>query len=172
MFDCMELLNVYQVVDGHAVPRDGAVAYLYELLKEREQEATINISHYKLPTFKSHGKFVESLPYVHWYLIVNEGVWVGYISATHRNEIGVILAKAHRGKGFGPMAIQQFIAKHEPLFAMPSERSGHWLANINPENHHSQHVFEKLGFKKIQSTYALIPEEEARGKGKEASSKG
>ena len=63
--------------------------------------------------------------------------------------------QAWRGHGIGPAAITELVKMHQPLEAIPGERSGHWLANIAPANEHSKHVFQKLGFKKVQETYQL-----------------
>ena len=158
------LLDVYL---GHTV-RAGAAKFLYELMKERDPE--INISHSALPIYDEHLTFIRSRPFRCWYLIEHRAetpeqaaavggyiapVWCGYVSATERNEIGIVLRKAWRGKGIGPVAVAALIAKHDPLPADPTKRNGRWLANIAPANEHSKHVFQKLGFIEIQRTYAL-----------------
>lgn len=167
----IKLLDLYQA--GQIRP--GALEFLYELMQERDPE--INISHRELPSFEQHRGFVTRRPYRFWYLlaadpqpprddgfggqIAFEPVWVGYISATEANEIGVVLRKLYRGRGYGPAAIQQFMQWHRPNPPAESSRNGYWLANIAPGNEHSKHVFEKLGFRKIQETFAL--EEEPHG---------
>jgi RimJ/RimL family protein N-acetyltransferase len=154
----MSHLNLQDVYVGRLV-RPGSAEFLYELMKERDPE--INISHRELPSFEQHIAFIERRAFRRWYLIdVKEGPfdrlgWAGYVSATHRNEIGIVLKRSHRGMGYGPEALREFIARNEPLPADPGARNGRWLANIAPTNTHSRHVFEKLGFLKIQETYAL-----------------
>lgn len=156
----IKLLDLYQ---GGTI-RPAGLEFLYELMKEREPE--INISHRALPSFEQHRQFVTRRPYRFWYLLERqaegkeEPVWVGYISATHDNEIGIVIRKNYRGCGFGPQAIQALIAIHRPNPAEPSVRSGNWLANIAPGNAHSKHVFESLGFKRVQETYEFIKEED------------
>ena len=59
-----------------------------------------------------------------------------------------------------PRAIKLLMAIHDPLPAIPGERNGHWIANIAPGNLHSQHVFQKLGFRPIQITYEYDPPKE------------
>jgi len=161
----IRLLDLYE---GDHI-REGALEFLYDLMKERTPE--ISISHTTLPTFEQHRQFVTRRPYRLWYMIEPTGTrviatkavgelpvyyWVGYVSATPRNEIGVVLAKAYRGQGYGPLAIRELMRLHEPLPAEPSVRAGRWLANIAPGNEHSQYIFrDKLGFKKIQETYQL-----------------
>lgn len=139
-----------------------AARILYELLKERSGgDPHVNISHLRLPTWDEHVAFVKSRPYRYWYLIraewdgpLREG-YVGYISCTRLNEIGIVLFKARRGKGYGRQALMQFIADHEPLPAIPSKRSGRFLAHINPKNAASIKLFTGAGFAHIQQTYAL-----------------
>lgn len=155
----VKLLDIYQ---GNGI-RHGALEFLYELMKERDPE--INISHSTLPSFEAHRQFVTRKPYRFWYLLERqaegreEPVWIGYISATYANEIGIVIRKQYRGNGFGPMAIRILTQAHRPSPASASVRNGNWLANIAPANPHSQHIFQKLGFRKLQETYMLNEEE-------------
>jgi RimJ/RimL family protein N-acetyltransferase len=163
--NAIRLVDVYRRWD--ILP--GSLEFLYELMKERDPE--INISHSTLPTFTEHRQFVSRRPFRFWYLLEHwpEGaekpLWVGYVSATHANEIGVVLLKAWRGRGFGPLAVKQLMHDHKPRVGEPSVRNPHWLANVAPANEHSKHMFTQLGFRKIQETYAY---EEADHGSKEA----
>lgn len=143
-----------RLVDVYKADREKAIRFLYELVKQRITEPEVNISA-TMPTWQQHRQFVCRKPYRHWYLIEVEGVWVGYVSATDRNEIGIVIRKEHRGKGYGPAAVQELKRLHEPLPAIPSSRRGRWLANVNPRNQHSRAMFEKLGGELIQVTYEL-----------------
>lgn len=147
------------------VPNALVLDFLYDLMKERDPE--INISHSTLPTFKEHVEYVrrDPRPYRYWYVIVAKEDrlrWVGTVSASHRNEIGIVLRGNARGKGYGPRAIRLLMALADPLPAIPGERNGHWIANIAPGNLHSQHVFQKLGFRPIQITYEYHHPKEER----------
>ena len=141
---------------------------LYNLMRERNPE--INISHKKLPTYAEHVAYCNKHPYRYWYLIERllpggrgENETVGTISATHSNEIGIVLFQRARHLGIGSLAINRFMATHHPVEGVPGLVNGEWLANIAPTNTHSQHVFGKLGFRKIQETYARPhPTEETR----------
>ena len=154
----IKLVDVYE--NGKPIP--GAIEFLYEIIKERDPE--INISHKALPSFDEHARFVLDRLFRLWYLIEFatpsniQPTWVGYVSATHLNEIGIVLRKVYRGQGLGPAAIQRMMAMHRPLPAVKSWRSGCWLANIAPVNEHSKYMFQKLGFSKISETHAF-PEE-------------
>lgn len=156
------MIRLLEMYDGNGAPRLHAMEYLYEIMKEREQDPGINISHKGLPSWTQHQAFVLSKPYRYWYLIDHlepggrgDRLWVGYISATHNNEIGIVLQRHARGKGLGPMAIRMFVANHKPVPESSSVRSGNWLANISPSNEHSKKVFTKLGFRLIQHTFSL-----------------
>lgn len=140
---------------------DGA-RILYDLLRERSEEddPSVNISHRRLPPWSEHLEFVRSRPYRYWYFLKAAGELeplkvVGYISCTRQNEIGIALFRACRGRGYGRQALAKFVAEHKPLPAIPSKRSGRFLANINPANAASIRLFTGAGFVHLQNTYAL-----------------
>lgn len=157
----IKLIDVYDR-DQQIGVRKHATEFLYELVKERLEEPETNISHTVMPTMAQHVGFLRSKPYLHWYLIEfkadggpQECLWVGYISATHRNEIGIVLQRRCRGMGIGPAAVREFMKLHQPSPFLASERVGHWIANINPANDRSKAMFTKLGFVKVQETFEL-----------------
>jgi RimJ/RimL family protein N-acetyltransferase len=118
-----------------------SVSFLYELLAEREPEASI--SHRKMPSFEEHAKFVESKPYKAWYVVMVDGIPIGSVYLTHKNEIGIFIKKYYQGQHYGKAAIRALILKH------PEKE---YLANIAPGNARSISLFEKLGFDLIQLT--------------------
>lgn len=130
-----------------------AVSYLYHLLTERDP--SINISHKKMPSFREHERFFNSKPYRFWYLIEVDGSAVGACYLTKKNEVGIAVSSQHRGKGYGLEAVNLLTQRHKPLKAIPSKRSGQFIANINPANERSIRLFRKLGFVHIQNTYRL-----------------
>jgi len=136
----MKLVNVHKCKDAETI--------LYELLKERssEEDRFVNIRHRALPPWRDHVRFVRSRPYRAWYLVFVEGECVGYVSLTRDDEVGIILFRAHRGKGYGPAAVRALMKKHP----RPS-----YTANINPRNERSIRMFAKLGFAPLQNTYEL-----------------
>jgi RimJ/RimL family protein N-acetyltransferase len=156
----IKLLDLYQA--GQIRP--GALEFLYKMMEERQTEPEVNISYKELPSFEHHRAFWTRRPYRFTYLIEPSDYlprddlswqWAGYVSATARNEIGIVLLQAWRGHGIGPQAVQALLERHKPNPAVPSECSGCWLANVAPGNERSRRMFEKLGFRKIQETYAL-----------------
>jgi RimJ/RimL family protein N-acetyltransferase len=171
----IRLVDVYDPTGPGGI-RAGALEWLYELIQEREPE--VNISHRDMPTFEQHRQFVTRRPYRFWYLIeyspdtpelVIAGyvapIFAGYVSATHDNEIGIVLRGEFRGHGLGPDAVRMLIEKHRPNPAEPSVRNGNWLANVAPANERSRRMFEGLGFRKIQETFEFqkSTEEESHG---------
>ena len=147
----MRLTDVYEVPE--------AVDVLWALMVERseEEDPYLNISHRVLPPREKHEAFFASRPYAHWYLIRFGGEWLGYVRVTKRNEIGIALFRPYRGTGHGFEAVKMLIDTVAPLPAIPSERPGHFLANINPKNARSIRLFERLGFRHIQNTLELRP---------------
>ena len=132
----MMLVDVYEI---------SCDIVLYQLLKERP--ASINISHREMPSWEEHQKFVKSRPYAAWYLIMKDRQDIlGSIYLTPDDEIGIFLFKKDRNKGYGQQAFQILMEMH------PRKR---YLANISPGNKQSVKMFENLGFRHIQNTYAL-----------------
>lgn len=134
-----------------------ATRILYEMLRERslEDDPFVNISHRALPPWEQHAAYVKNHIYRAWYLILADGEYKGQIYATKLNEIGIIILRAHRGKGWGARAVRELTAIHDPLAAIPGFRAGKWLANINPKNERSIRMFTGLGFTLKQHTYEL-----------------
>ncbi len=130
----MRLIDIY--TEGESVD------LLWKLLAEREPHQSI--SHKKMPTPAEHHAFVESRPYLHWYLI-DAGDFVGAVYLSKQREIGVGVLRRYRGNGYGRNAILALMEKHP----------GPFLANVNPVNGDSIRLFAGLGFKLLQQTYAL-----------------
>lgn len=162
------LIDVYDDTQPDGV-RKHAIDYLYQIVKERLEEPDNNISHSMLPTMAQHVSFVTSKPYQRWFLIEQQrqeghdadshgALWVGYISATFNNEIGIILQRHARGQGLGRAVVRFFTLSYDPMPASPSARIGRWLANISPKNERSRRMFTGLGFVKMQETFELTQE--------------
>ena len=129
-----------KLVDVYAVP--DPLHFLYGLLLERPKEA--NISHKSMPSFQDHVRFVDSIPYSAWYLIVtNKGERVGAIYLSKQNEVGIAIGEQHRGKGYGALALEMLRKLHP----------GRLLANVAPGNYASHEFFKAMGWKVIQYTY-------------------
>ena len=116
--------------------------FLYELLAERDPIS--NISHRKMPSYYMHASFVDSRPYLEWFIIYAEDDPVGAVYLTHQNEIGIAIMKAHQGNCYGKQAVRLLMQIH------PGKQ---FLANIAPSNTKSISMFETLGFDLCQYTF-------------------
>ena len=133
----MRLIDVYECGDSYRI--------LHRLLEERTPDESI--SHKEMPTWEEHCAFIDSRPYEHWYLIEDgfPAVVYGSIYLTANREVGIFIFSHFRGLGFATKAIKLLRDKHP----------GRLLANVNPNNEPSKHLWESLGGEKIQVTYAL-----------------
>lgn len=131
----------YRLVDVYADL--GAIQFLWDLLKERDFDS-VTLSHRIMPSKAQHIAFVMSKPYKHWWIIFNEERRVGSLYLTHRNEIGIFIAKDSQRLGIGTWALQELGAR------APSVEE--FYANINPKNYPSRDLFRKLGFREYQIT--------------------
>lgn len=124
-----------------------AVHILFELLKERKPEQSIN---FKMPTFEQHEAYVKNRAKTHkcWYLLTVDDcgrkIYVGSVYLTKAREVGVFVFEVFRGQGYASQGITMML-KHWP---------GKATANINPDNYPSIKLFESLGFELHQMTYA------------------
>ena len=100
--------------------------------------------------YKKHVKFVNSRPYSRWYVVNYRNQKVGAIYLTKKNEIGIHIKKEYQGHSLGKYAMNLLIKKN------PKKR---YLANINPKNKKSIKFFTKQGFRLIQYTYEMIPDD-------------
>tara|TARA_B110000438_G_scaffold66398_1_gene66891 strand:+ start:1565 stop:1987 length:423 start_codon:yes stop_codon:yes gene_type:complete len=116
--------------------------FLYELLKYRDGNS--NISHKKMPTFLQHKKFVNSKPYVYWYIILQDNEEIGSVYITMLNEIGLHLKQEFNNLKLEKIILDLLMLKH------PKTR---FLININPKNEKRINFLKKNGFELIQHTF-------------------
>ncbi len=109
----MRLISVYE---GDPYYSAGV---LFDLLEERED--SVNISHHAMPTWEEHFAFVNSQPYIAWYLIESDGAHVGAIYLSKAREIGMFIFKSQRGRGYGKQAVAMLRELHP----------GKMLANVS-----------------------------------------
>lgn len=146
----------------------GRHEFLWKMLEERMAEPEVNISHQAMPTMVEHIHYVDNHPYRAWSLIELRGEWIGSVYLTQRNEIGIQIAKAHRGEGWGLLAVRRMMSIYEPLPGRAGERPRRFVANINPKNAASIAMFKSLGAELIQHTYQLPERGAANGQITEA----
>lgn len=127
------LMDLYA---AHGEDREDWRRALYDLLAERTPEQSI--SHRRMPNWEDHLAFIDSMPYMAWYVLRQSysDAIVGACYLTRQREIGLSVFKAHQRKGYGRSAVEQLMKKHP----------GQFLANINPANEASIALFRSLGF--------------------------
>ena len=118
--------------------------FLYNLLKERNPIS--NISHKKMPSFRSHIKFVSSKPYKKWYVIKMSNNSIGSIYLSYQNEIGFFLKKEYDDVTISNSVIKSFMKKN-PL--------NEYIVNISPKNTKLIKFYKNLGFSLLQKTFKL-----------------
>lgn len=140
MSNGIRLEDVYHDRPGLAMAKQ----VLFDLLLERETWQSI--SHRKMPTWDEHEAFVESRPYLAWYLIRRGQGYCGATYLSHQREVGIAIFRSYAGKGLGESAVRELLRLHPGIA----------LANVAPGNDASHKLFgEKLGGRLIQMTYEL-----------------
>jgi len=127
---------------------ESQIKVLFQLLKNRKH----NISNTSLPTINSHIKFVKNHPYRAWYLIKSNENYIGTTYVMENNCIGISLILDVSNF---PKIIELISKKHKPLKEIKSVRPSNFCINIVPNNKRIESQLNKLGAKKIQSTYSL-----------------
>ena len=116
--------------------------FLYDMLKERD--ATINVTHKKLPTFVEHLEFIKSDTYDAWYIILVESKRVGHIHIYNDDTIGWFIKKEFKGLGFVIPAFEELMRLH---------KRKKYLGRVNPKNYEAQNLLIKLNFV-LKNTYS------------------
>lgn len=151
-----------ELKDVYSYYGTAASGVLWNLLAERPAKA--NISHRRMPSLQEHQAFIDAKPYRVWFLINADLAPIGFgqifgwhsvgaIYATRRNEIGIAILRRFHRRGLARQAITRFVKDVPPLPEISSERVGHYIANISPENEGSHALFEGLGCTLAQLTY-------------------
>ncbi len=145
-----------KLIDVYATHRPEIERFLYVLLAERLEEPETNISHTTMPTIEEHQAFIASRAYRAWYVIATPaGELIGAVNLTRQNEVGIVVQRAHRGRGYAKAALRWIMATHPPLPPIPSKRSHTYIANVRHDNRASIALFESLGARILQHTYTL-----------------
>ena len=117
---------------------------LYDLLKSRIH----NISHYELPTYISHKKFVSSYPYRHWYLISENDNVKGSFYVQKDNSIGIDLQQP---SFLTLREIVNFINRKLIINkSLPSQIPPYFFINVAKSNKEMLDMLEKIGCETIQ----------------------
>ena len=124
---------------------------LYKILDNRDTKDSI--SHTSKPSLEAHIKFINSLPYRHWFIIKRKSEILGSVYVTDNNEISINLLKKNK-KNFNE-TLNMIITNIKPLPGIPSRRSKQFILNLSPSNKYHIKLLHDFGAKKIQETYLI-----------------
>jgi hypothetical protein len=127
---------------------ESQIKVLFKFLKKRKY----NISNTSLPSINSHIKFVKNHPYRAWYLIKFNGIYIGSTYVMQNNCIGIYLVYE---VSYFSQIVELITKKHKPLKEIKSVRPSNFYINISPNDKKIESQLNKLGAKKIQSTYSF-----------------
>lgn len=120
---------------------------LYELLKKRVH----NISHFVMPSFKVHQKFIKHHPYRKWFLIKFDKEYVGSLYVKNDNSIGLNLQK---NENYLVKSCLEFIKKNlKPNPSIPSMVPEYFFVNVSASNYELIKILKKLSLKQIQISF-------------------
>lgn len=111
------------------------IDFLFNLCAERNSKISIDFT---MPALELHTNFVKSNPYSVWNIISSNGIKIGHVYLSKKDEIGIFIKKEFKNNGIGSQALEMFLSQN------PREK---YIANINPENIPSIDFFTKHGFK-------------------------
>ena len=110
--------------------------------------------------FDDHVKFVEDHPYRHWFLVKTDDYYIGSVSISYENSLGIHLFAKY--ETFVGRLIQKICKTIKPLPKLASVRSGNFIVNISPKNKKFEQELEMLGAHCIQKTFKLLNNEKSR----------
>ena len=123
---------------------------LYDLLKKRNY----NISHSVLPDFKTHKKFVENNPYLHWYIFSFNEKAIGTFYIKDDNSIGINTNEPT--KKIINEILDFILDNFSPNKGIPSEIPDYFFINVSQNNNLLKDIVSSLGYMPIQVSYKLI----------------
>ena len=125
------------------------IRILFKILKERK--LCSNISHSNIPSFEDHIKFVKSMPYRYWFLVLKEKEYLGAFYITKNNEISIKLI--NDSDAIFKEILHIIFKNFKPLSAIPSKRNSKFIINLSPNDKFYNKLLNRIGAEKIQETY-------------------
>ena len=105
-----------RLVDVYQAPE--AADLLYRLMQERPAESAI--AHRRTPTPEEHRAFMAAKPYRAWCLVQAGGRYVGAVTLTPNNEVGVFILREFQRRGHARAALLELMRAYQPLPAIPA----------------------------------------------------
>ncbi len=125
------------------------VRILYILLSKRKY----NISHYELPSYSDHKRFVINSPYRIWYLVKKCKEFIGSVYITNENIISINGHKMDIDDY--EIIFKSVLSNHDPLAPIKSVRNGNFIINVNPSNKVLIGFMKRMGMEHIQSSFLI-----------------
>ena len=110
--------------------------------------------------FNDHSKFVEDHPYRYWFLVKNEGCYIGAVNISYENSLGIHLFDKY--ESFIGQLIEKIRNTLKPLPRLASVRPGNFIINVSPKNIKLERELEMLGARCIQKTFQLEENEKSK----------
>ena len=122
---------------------------LFNLLKEREH----SISHKRIPTYKEHKNFINSNPYLHWYVVLSKEIVLGSFYIKNDNSIGININNPSR---IIVNNIINFIKENfKPQKEIPSQIPSYFYINVGETNVKMKDVLTSIGLTSIQVSFKI-----------------
>ena len=122
---------------------------LYNLLKEREH----SIIHKRMPTYKEHKNFINSNPYLHWYVVFSKEIVLGSFYIKYDNSIGI---NVNNPSLIIMKNIINFIVKNfKPQKEIPSQIPSYFYINVGETNVKMKDVLTSIGLSPIQTSFKI-----------------
>lgn len=135
----------FELVEGY----EFQINILYKLLKDRIH----NISHVKVPSYDIHRSFVNSNPYLKWYLVKKEACYLGSLYIKDDNSIGLNLKNADKTT---VLSCVDFVRKNFiPRESSASFVPNYFYINVAATNFELIKVMGELFLTKLQISYKI-----------------
>jgi len=122
---------------------------LYDLLLNRRH----SISHFKMPSFKEHQRFVLNNPYMAWYFIKSESKYIGTFYLKSDNSIGLNLIYAN--EKLVTECLNFIKTNFTPQTAEPSVIADYFYVNVSTSNKELLKILKTLNLRSIQTSFKL-----------------
>ena len=122
---------------------------LYELLKKR----SYNISHKKMPSYESHIDFVNSYPYLNWYIFSQNDYSLGTFYIKNDNSIGLYII--YPCELLVKKVLDFILINFVPQKELKSQIPPYFYVNVADSNKIMKDVLTNLKFEPVQISFKL-----------------
>ena len=130
---------------------DDHIRLLFKLFQQKQKSERISSSGNL--SYEDHCRFVSEHPYRYWLLVKIEDKYIGAVNISYQNSISIQLFENYHT--YFKTLINQVLETFDPLAALPSIRSSHFIINVSPNNICLENELQKIGAKCIQKTFIL-----------------